>query len=225
MAISDWPAAERPREKLIARGAEALSDAELLAIFLRTGIVGKTAVDLAREMLSTFGSLNALIAADETAFCAIPGMGPAKYVQLQAVVEMARRALGEKLERGDVFNSPAAVRHYLQLKLRPLPHELFVAIFLDAQHRLIAMEELFRGTLSQTSVFPREIVKRALFHNAAAVLLAHNHPSGVAESSQADRQLTQTLKHTLELIDVRVLDHFIVGADQVFSFAEHGMLR
>lgn len=225
MAISDWPAAERPREKLIARGAEALSDAELLAIFLRTGIVGKTAVDLAREMLSTFGSLNALIAADEAAFCAVPGMGPAKYVQLQAVVEMARRALGEKLERGDVFNSPAAVRHYLQLKLRPLPHEVFVAIFLDAQHRLIAMEELFRGTLSQTSVFPREIVKRALFHNAAAVLLAHNHPSGVAEASQADRQLTQTLKHTLDLIDVRVLDHFIVGADQVFSFAEHGMLR
>lgn len=224
MAISDWPAAERPREKLIARGAEALSDAELLAIFLRTGIVGKTAVDLAREMLSTFGSLNALIAADEAAFCAVPGMGPAKYVQLQAVVEMARRALGEKLERGDIFNSPAAVRHYLQLKLRPLPHEVFVALFLDAQNRLIAMEELFRGTLSQTSVFPREIVKRALFHNAAAVLLAHNHPSGVTEASSADRQLTQTLKHTLDLIDVRVLDHFIVGANEVMSFAEHGLL-
>jgi len=224
MAISDWPAAERPREKLMARGPEALSDAELLAIFLRTGIVGKSAVDLAREMLSTFGSLNALIAADEAAFCAVPGMGPAKYVQLQAVIEMARRALSEQLEQRDVFNSPGAVRHYLQLKLRPLRYEVFAAIFLDTQNRLLATEELFRGTLAQTSVFPREIVKRALFHNAAAVLFAHNHPSGIAEASQADRHLTQVLKQALGLIDVRVLDHFIVAADQVFSFAEHGML-
>ena len=224
MAISDWPAAERPREKLMARGPEALSDAELLAIFLRTGIVGKSAVDLAREMLSTFGSLNALIAADEAAFCADPGMGPAKYVQLQAVIEMARRALSEQLEQRDVFNSPGAVRHYLQLKLRPLRYEVFAAIFLDTQNRLLATEELFRGTLAQTSVFPREIVKRALFHNAAAVLFAHNHPSGIAEASQADRHLTQVLKQALGLIDVRVLDHFIVAADQVFSFAEHGML-
>lgn len=224
MAISDWPAAERPREKLMARGPEALSDAELLAIFLRTGIVGKSAVDLAREMLSTFGSLNALIAADEAAFCAVPGMGPAKYVQLQAVIEMARRALSEQLELGDVFNTPNAVRHYLQLKLRPLRYEVFVAIFLDTQNRLVASEELFRGTLTQTSVFPREIVKRALFHNAAAILFAHNHPSGIAEASQADQHLTQVLKQVLGLIDVRVLDHFIVAADQVFSFAEHGML-
>ncbi|MFO1381805.1 MAG: DNA repair protein RadC [Chitinivorax sp.] len=224
MAISDWPAAERPREKLMARGPEALSDAELLAIFLRTGIVGKSAVDLAREMLSTFGSLNALIAADEAAFCAVPGMGPAKYVQLQAVIEMARRALSEQLEQRDVFNSPGAVRHYLQLKLRPLRYEVFAAIFLDTQNRLLATEELFRGTLAQTSVFPREIVKRALFHNAAAVLFAHNHPSGIAEASQADQHLTQVLKQALGLIDVRVLDHFIVAADQVFSFAEHGML-
>lgn len=224
MAISDWPAAERPREKLMARGPEALSDAELLAIFLRTGIVGKSAVDLAREMLSTFGSLNALIAADEAAFCAVPGMGPAKYVQLQAVIEMARRALSEQLEQRDVFNSPGAVRHYLQLKLRPLRYEVFAAIFLDTQNRLLATEELFRGTLAQTSVFPREIVKRTLFHNAAAVLFAHNHPSGIAEASQADRHLTQVLKQALGLIDVRVLDHFIVAADQVFSFAEHGML-
>ena len=224
MAISDWPAAERPREKLMARGPEALSDAELLAIFLRTGIVGKSAVDLAREMLSTFGSLNALIAADEAAFCAVPGMGPAKYVQLQAVIEMARRALSEQLEQRDIFNSPGAVRHYLQLKLRPLRYEVFAAIFLDTQNRLLATEELFRGTLAQTSVFPREIVKRALFHNAAAVLFAHNHPSGIAEASQADQHLTQVLKQALGLIDVRVLDHFIVAADQVFSFAEHGML-
>ena len=208
----------------MARGPEALSDAELLAIFLRTGIVGKSAVDLAREMLSTFGSLNALIAADEAAFCAVPGMGPAKYVQLQAVIEMARRALSEQLEQRDVFNSPGAVRHYLQLKLRPLRYEVFAAIFLDTQNRLLATEELFRGTLAQTSVFPREIVKRALFHNAAAVLFAHNHPSGIAEASQADQHLTQVLKQALGLIDVRVLDHFIVAADQVFSFAEHGML-
>ena len=224
MAIIDWPEQERPRERLRALGAAALSDAELLAIFLRTGIVGKSAVDLAREMLSTFGSLNALIAADEAAFCAVPGMGPAKYVQLQAVIEMARRALSEQLEQRDVFNSPGAVRHYLQLKLRPLRYEVFAAIFLDTQNRLLATEELFRGTLAQTSVFPREIVKRALFHNAAAVLFAHNHPSGIAEASQADQHLTQVLKQALGLIDVRVLDHFIVAADQVFSFAEHGML-
>ena len=224
MAISDWPAAERPREKLVQRGAEALSDAELLAIFLRTGIVGKSAVDLARELLGRFGGLNHLIAASESEFCAVPGMGPAKYVQLQAVVELARRALGEKLVRGDVFNSPNAVRHYLQLKLRALGHEVFVAIFLDAQNRLIASEDLFRGTLTQTSVFPREVVKRALFHNAAAIIFAHNHPSGVAEASQADEHLTRALNQALDLVEVRVLDHFVVGADQIFSFAEHRLL-
>lgn len=224
MTIADWPAAERPREKLIERGSEALSDAELLAIFLRTGIVGKSAVDLARELLARFGGLNALIAASEVEFCSVPGMGPAKYVQLQAVIEMAKRALGEKLLRSDVFNSPNAVRHYLQLKLRPLGHEVFVAIFLDAQNRLLASEDLFRGTLTQTSVFPREVVKRALFHNAAAIIFAHNHPSGVAEASQADRQLTLVLKQALDLVEVRVLDHFVVGADQIFSFAEHGLL-
>lgn len=224
MAINDWPAGERPREKLMERGAGALSDAELLAIFLRTGIVGKSAVDLARELLARFGGLNALIAASEEAFCSVPGMGPAKYVQLQAVIEMAKRALGEKLVRENVFNSPDAVREYLQLKLRPLQHEVFVGIFLDAQNRLLAAEDLFRGTLTQTSVFPREIVKRALFYNAAAIIFAHNHPSGVAEASKADRELTHALKQALDLVDVRVLDHFVVGADRIFSFTEHQLL-
>ena len=224
MAIVDWPAGERPREKLLQRGPDALSDAELLAIFLRTGIPGKSAVDLAREMLGAFGSLTALIAADEAAFCALPGMGPAKFVQLKAVVEMARRALGEQLSAGNVFSSPAVVRQYLQLKLRSLPHEVFMALFVDAQNRLIAAEELFRGTLTQTSVYPREVVKRALQHNAAAVLLAHNHPSGETQPSQADIQLTDVLRQALALVDVRVLDHFIVGSGRILSFAEQGML-
>jgi len=224
MSITDWPAGERPREKLLERGAAALSDAELLAIFLRTGVVGKSAVDLARELLARFGSLTQMFAASEKEFCAIHGMGQAKFVQLQAVLEMSRRALQEEMQSGDALNSPRAVREYLQLLLRAKPQEVFVALFLDAQHRVIATEELFQGTLTQTSVYPREVVKRALHHNAAAVIFAHNHPSGVAEPSQSDQLLTDALKQALALVDVRVLDHFIVAGAGCLSFAEKGLL-
>jgi DNA repair protein RadC len=224
MSITDWPAGERPREKLIQRGAAALSDAELLAIFLRTGVVGKSAVDLARDLLARFSSLTQLFAASEQEFCNIHGMGQAKFVQLQAVLEMSRRALQEEMQSGDALNSPRAVREYLQLLLRTRQQEVFMAIFLDAQHRVIAPEELFQGTLTQTSVYPREVVKRALHHNAAAVIFAHNHPSGVSEPSESDRLLTDALKQSLQLVDVRVLDHFIVAGAGCLSFSEKGIL-
>ena len=224
MSITDWPLDDRPREKLLAKGAGVLSDAELVAIFLRTGVRGKSAVDLARETLARFGSLTALIGASSTAFCAAAGLGSAKYVQLQAVVEMARRALQEKLAGGVALGSPQAVRDYLRLRLQSLEHEVFVGVFLDAQNRLLAIEELFRGTLTQTSVYPREIVKRALRHNAASVIFAHNHPSGIAEPSRADEMLTQTLKQALALVDVKVLDHFVIGSGNALSFAERGLL-
>ena len=225
MAITDWPEDERPRERLLARGAGSLSDAELLAIFLRVGVKGQSAVDLARQLIAHFGGLNGLFAASETAFLAIPGMGRAKYAQLQAVLEMARRALAEPMKERDAFSTPSAVRDYLRLHLAGYLHEVFFALWLDSQHRLLATEELFRGTLAQTSVYPREVVKRALTHNAAAVVFAHNHPSGVAEPSSADEALTQSLKHSLALIDVRVLDHFIVaGQSQPLSFAERGLI-
>jgi len=224
MAITDWPEGERPREKLIQRGAASLSDAELLAIFLRTGVAGKSAVDMARELLSQFGSLTQLFAASEAEFCAVHGMGKAKFVQFQAVREMSLRGLKEELQRGDALNSPRVVREYLQLLLGARQQEVFLVLFLDTQHRVIASEELFHGTLSQTSVYPREVVKRALLHNAAAVILAHNHPSGVAEPSQSDRLLTDALKQALSLVDVRVLDHFIVAVGQTLSFAESGLI-
>lgn len=224
MAITDWPEDERPREKLLKKGAASLSEAELLAIFLRTGMAGKSAVDLARELLGRFGSLAALFAAGEKEFCLTPGMGAAKYAQLQAVLEMARRALGEEIAQRDALSSPQAVRDYLRLRLQGLPHEIFMALFLDAQNRVVASEELFRGTLTQTSVYPREVLKRALHHNAAALILAHNHPSGVAEPSHADQSLTQSLKNALALVDVRVLDHFIVAGSGFLSFAERGLL-
>ena len=225
MAITDWPEDERPRERLLARGAASLSDAELLAIFLRVGVKGKSAVDLARQLISHFGSLNGLFAANESAFSAIPGMGSAKYAQLQAVLEMARRALAEPLKERDAFSKPAAVRDYLRLHLSGLLHEVFFALWLDSQHRLLVAEELFRGTLASTSVYPREVVKRALAHNAAAVVFAHNHPSGVAEPSSADETLTRSLKQSLGLVDVRVLDHFVVaGQAPPLSFAERGLL-
>ncbi|MEO5654979.1 MAG: DNA repair protein RadC [Nitrosospira sp.] len=224
MAISDWPESERPREKLLKNGPAHLSDAELLAIFLRTGMAGKSAVDLARELLQCFNGLTGLFAADQSAFCQVRGMGPAKYSQLQAVMEMARRALEEKLKSGDAMSSPKSVRDYLRLSLQGKKHEVFVAIFLDAQNRTIATEELFKGTLTQTRVYPREVVKRALYHNSAAIIFAHNHPSGVAEPSQADEILTQSLKQALALIDVKVLDHFIVGAGTAMSFAERGLI-
>jgi DNA repair protein RadC len=224
MAITDWPEDERPRERLLRRGADALSDAELLAIFLRVGVRGKSAVDLARDLLNHFGGLGRLFTAGQDAFSAFPGMGPAKYAQLQAVLEMARRALAEEMRMSDALSSPAAVRDFLRLQLGGLEHEVFLAVFLDAQNRVLAVEELFRGTLTQTSVYPREVVKRALFHNAGGVILAHNHPSGLAESSQADRWLTDQLKQALTLVDVRVLDHFIVAGNRSLSFAECGWL-
>lgn len=225
MAITDWPEDERPRERLLAQGAAALSDAELLAIFLRVGVKGKSAVDLARELICHFGSLNRLFATSQEVLSSIHGMGPAKFVQLQAVLEMSRRALAEEMKQGSAFATPGAVRDYLRLHLAGLPHEVFFALWLDAQNRLIAAEELFRGTLTQTSVYPREVVKKALWHNAAAVVLAHNHPSGISEPSSADEFLTRELKQALALVDVRVLDHFIVaGQSQPLSFAERGLI-
>ncbi|MFA6015165.1 MAG: DNA repair protein RadC [Gallionellaceae bacterium] len=224
MSITDWPADERPREKLLQRGSAALSDAELLAIFLRTGVAGKSAVDLGRDLILRFGSLTKLFAASQQDFCETHGMGQAKYVQLQAVLEMSRRALREEMRDGDALNSPLAVRNYLQLHLRTREQEVFMGIFLDAQHRVIAAEEMFHGTLTQTSVYPREVVKRALSLNCAAVIFAHNHPSGVSEPSQSDRLLTDALKQALQLVDVSVLDHFIVAGAGCLSFAEHGML-
>jgi DNA repair protein RadC len=224
VAITDWPASERPREKLIELGAEALSDAELLAIFLRVGVVGKSAVDLARDLLSQFGSLNGIFAASEQALSQVHGIGSSKYVQLQAIFEMSCRALNEQLQQRDVFQSPQQVRDYLVLKLGALTREVFMVLFLDAQNRLHAAEELFSGTLTQTSVYPREVVKRAIHHNAASVILAHNHPSGAVQQSAADELLTQQLKQALALVDVRVLDHFIVAGNQTLSFAERGLL-
>jgi DNA repair protein RadC len=224
MAITDWPEGERPREKLLEKGAAALSEAELLAIFLRMGVPGKSAVDLARDLLNHFGGLNRLFNAARDEFTGFPGMGPAKYAQLQAVLEMARRALSEEARSTDALQSPQAVRDYLRLLLAGKRHEVFMVVFLDAQNRVLASEEMFRGTLTQTSVYPREIVIHALRHNAAGVILAHNHPSGVAEPSQADRWLTDQLKTALGLVDVRVIDHFIVAGTEGLSFAEHGWL-
>ncbi|MBA2690114.1 MAG: DNA repair protein RadC [Burkholderiales bacterium] len=224
MAITDWPKDDRPREKLLEKGPAVLSDAELLAIFLRTGVAGKSAVDLARGLLAKFGSLSELFAASQKEFCEGLGLGPAKYVQLKAVLEMARRGLQEGLKSGIALSSPTAVRDYLRLLLHGRREEVFVAIFVDAQNRAIATEELFHGTLTQTSVYPREVVKRALHFNAAAIIFAHNHPSGVAEPSRADEALTVELKQALALIDVKVLDHFIVGGANTMSFAERGLL-
>ena len=224
MAITDWPAAERPREKLIELGAEALSDAELLAIFLRVGVTGKSAVDLARDLLTQFGSLNGIFAATEHELSQVHGIGTSKYVQLQAIFEMSRRALSEQLQQRDVFKSPQAVRDYLVLKLGSLTKEVFLVLFLDTQNRLLASEEMFSGSLSETSVYPREVVKRALHHNAASVIFAHNHPSGIAQQSQADELITKQLKQALALVDVRVLDHFIVAGNNTLSFSERGLL-
>ncbi|MGV8900467.1 MAG: RadC family protein [Burkholderiaceae bacterium] len=224
MAITDWPEDQRPRERLIKHGPQKLSDAELLAVFLRTGVTGKSAVDLGREMIGHFGSLNGLFSARIKEFSVINGLGPAKFAQLQAVLELARRALAEELEAGVTLSSPQAVRQYLQLLLGNKQYESFAVLFLDVKNRLIASEELFRGTLTHASVYPREVVKIALAHNAAAIILAHNHPSGSPDPSAADHLLTSTLKQTLELVDIQVLDHFIVAGRQIHSFAEHGQL-
>jgi DNA repair protein RadC len=224
VAITDWPASERPRERLFARGPAALADAELLAILLRTGVHGSSAVDLGRELIARFGSIGALLTADARELAAARGLGNAKLAQLQAVLELARRAIKHDLSRGSALSSPRSVRDYLQLTLSGRDREVFVALLLDAQHRVIAVEELFSGTLTQTSVYPREVVKSALRHNAAAVIFAHNHPSGVAEPSSADQMLTQSLKTALALVDVQVLDHFVVAGAVTTSFAERGLL-
>jgi len=224
MAITDWLAEERPRERLLAKGAESLSDAELIAIFLRTGVKGRSALDIARELLARFGSVSALFAADARALSGMTGLGDAKCAQLVAVMEVARRALRETMSRGNALSSPRTVRDFLRLKLQDRPHEVFAAVFLDAQNRVLAVEELFRGTLTQTSVYPREVVKRALHFNAAALIFAHNHPSGIAKPSRSDEALTQALKQALALVDVKVLDHFVIGGGAAMSFAERGLL-
>jgi DNA repair protein RadC len=224
MAITDWPADERPREKLMQKGVQYLSDAELLAIFLRVGVTGKTAVDLARDLLTQFGSLSNIFNASIKEINAVHGMGDSKYCQLQAIFEMSRRALAEQIKHQDALSSPEKVSDYLRLKLIRQEREVFVVLFLDAQNRVQAQETLFEGTLTQTSVYPREVVKRALHHNAASVIFAHNHPSGIAEQSRADELITQALKKALDLVDIRVLDHFIVAGHQAMSFAERGLL-
>lgn len=224
MAIKDWPADERPREKLLQHGAQILSDAELLAIFLRTGVTGLSAVELARNLLSDFGSLRSLLEADQPSFCQQHGLGPAKYSQLQAVLEMSRRHLESTLSRGNALTDAETTKQYLQQRLRAYPHEVFACLFLDNKHRMIAFEELFRGTIDGANVYPREIVKQALAHNASAVIFAHNHPSGVAEPSQADYSITKRLQSALDLVDIRVLDHIVVGDGETVSFAEIGRI-
>jgi DNA repair protein RadC len=224
MAITDWPVSERPREKLLEKGPEALSDAELLAIFLRTGTAGKTAVDVARDLLAKYGGLRGLFIASSEEVCTTPGLGAAKYAQLQAALEMGRRFLAEKLTRGVVLNSTRDTRQFLQAQLRDLPYEVFCCLFLDNRHRVLAFEELFRGTLNGTAVYPREIIKRAMGLNAAAVILIHNHPSGVAEPSRADEVLTARVREALTLVEVRLLDHLVVGDGEMVSFSERGLL-
>lgn len=224
MAITDWPEHERPREKLLLHGPEALSDAELLAIFLRTGIKGKSAVDLARELLQSFGGLRPLLTANQAEFCSHLGLGPAKFAQLQAVLEMARRHLAEQLNRSNALTSPDLTKQFLQAKLRDLDYEVFACLLLDNQHRVLKYAELFRGTIDGAAVYPREVVKLALAHSAAAVILVHNHPSGIAEPSSADRAITERLKKALDLVDIRVLDHVIVGDGYSESFAERGII-
>jgi DNA repair protein RadC len=206
------------------KGVQYLSDAELLAIFLRVGVTGKTAVDLARDLLTQFGSLSNIFNASIREINAVHGMGDSKYCQLQAIFEMSRRALAEEIKHQDALSSPEKVSDYLRLKLGGQEREVFVVLFLDAQNRVQSQETLFEGTLTQTSVYPREVVKRALYHNAASVIFAHNHPSGIAEQSRADELITQALKKALDLVDIRVLDHFIVAGHQTMSFAERGLL-
>lgn len=224
MSIKDWPTEDRPREKLLRMGPQALSEAELIAIFLRTGTRGHSALDVARDLLSDFGSLRSLLTADKNTLCKAPGMGVARYATLQAVLELARRHFAELMQAGPVLANPQATRDFLYARLRDLPHEVFCVIFLDNRHRVLAFEELFRGTIDGASVHTREVVKRALAHNAAAIILSHNHPSGVCEPSQADETITRKLKSALELMDIRLLDHLVVGDSRCESFAERGLL-
>ncbi|MFC4622689.1 DNA repair protein RadC [Comamonas nitrativorans] len=224
MSLKDLPSDTLPREKLLARGAGALADAELLAILLRTGLAGRSVLHMAQDILDSQGGLAGLLNASAGSLTGIKGLGMAKQAEILAVMELARRATAQQLRQQPLFDSPQAVKHYLQLHLAHLRHEVFAVLFLDSQHRLIALEELFRGTLTQTSVYPREVALRALHHHAAAVVLAHNHPSGSVTPSAADIQLTQTLTGALALIDVRVLDHLIVAQGQALSLAEQGQL-
>ncbi len=224
MSIKDWPASERPREKLLNKGANSLTDAELLAIFLRTGVSGFSAVELAQQLLAEFGSLRLLLAADLSKFCSAKGLGEAKYAQLQACLEMSKRYLAEVLKKGDVLTSVDACRNFLKAQLRDEPHEVFACLFLDNQHRVIEFSPLFYGTIDGASVYPRVVVEKALSKQAAAIIFAHNHPSGIAEPSEADKQITRRLTQALALVDIRVLDHFIVGDQAVLSFAEHGLI-
>lgn len=224
MSIRNWPAAERPRERLLELGAASLSDAELLAIFLRTGVAGKSAVDLARHLLNEFGSLRVLLDADLRTFSNHLGLGPAKFAQLQAVMEMARRHMAESLKRDSALESPSQVRNYLKALLRDEPHEVFGCLFLDSKHRVLTFETLFHGSINQAYVHPRQVVKRAIANNAASLILCHNHPSGVSDPSQADIELTQRLKDALWLVDVKVLDHLIIGDGEPLSMAECGLI-
>jgi len=223
MAISQWPLERRPRERLLAEGAECLLDAELLAVLLRTGVRGKNAIELGAELLTRFGSIGGLLAAGPE-LLEIKGLGEAKTAQFAAAIELSRRAMREQMSERSALTSPGAVRDYLRLSLAHRQHEVFVCIWLDAQHKVVGTEEAFRGTLTQTSVYPREIVKKALARNAAAVIFAHNHPSGVAQPSQSDELLTRNLREALALVEVKVLDHFIVAGNQAISFAERGLL-
>jgi DNA repair protein RadC len=224
MPISDWPPGERPREKLLSRGPQSLSDAELLAVFLRSGVAGHTALDLGRGLLVRFGDLRRVLDAERIELCGTPGLGNARYAELQACLELGRRYLESRLRRGRSLGSPSDTRRFLTARLRRYQHEVFACLFLDNRHRLICFEELFRGTVNGASVHPREVAKRALAHNAAALIIAHNHPSGVAEPSEADRALTSRIGDAMALIDVRLIDHFVVGDGEVVSFAERGLL-
>jgi DNA repair protein RadC len=224
MSIRQWPAAERPREKLLERGAHALSDAELLAVLLGSGMKGRSSVELARTLIAEFGSLRKLLNAEGSHCLAQSGIGPARYAILKAAVELARRHFREALRVGPALAAPDATRSFLLAQLRDRPYEVFCCLYLDNRHRLIAFEELFRGTIDRAGVHPREVLRQTLTHNAAAVILAHNHPSGVLEPSQADELITRRLKEALALVDVRVLDHFIIGDGVCYSFSEHGLL-
>lgn len=224
MTIPTWPRSERPREKLLAKGAAALSDAELIAIFLRTGTHGKTAVDIARQLLTDFGGLRQIIETDAKQFCNYHGLGTSKYVQIQAAIELGQRYLEAGMQKMNVLSDPQTTREFLRSKLRKYPYEVFAGLFLDNRHRIISFDELFRGTIDGASVYPREVVKQALDHNAAAVIFAHNHPSGVAEPSRADQMITKKLVQALGTVDIRVLDHFVIGDSQAISMAELGMI-
>ena len=224
MSYANWPPMERPREKLLAAGVNSLSDAELLAVFLQTGIRGKTALELARDLLVYFGSLSSLIDANFKELCAQPGIGVAKAASLAAMKELSLRQLMEGLKSRDILTSSAATRDYLRARFKSCEREVFSCLFLNNQHHVMELEELFKGTIDGAAVYPREVVKRALYHNAAAVIFAHNHPSGIAEPSQADIAITRKLKTAMQTIEVRVLDHLVIGADEVISFAERGLL-